>query len=268
MSGRNEVENTDHRALRAALADEASGGDLLAAHPIADTLLAYLEGTLEGAEAERIADHLVACRECGRAAIDLGDFASGETEEVAEFATVAAWRAFKEHLPEQDASARSRPSPNSRSTLHWPSRALAASLVVACLGLLLWGGALRRSLGRAEATVVELEAAQLEVPILYLEGAVRDQAAAVAEIARRAGPGRFLIVLTPPPGASFRGLAVEVVDSVGRPLWSASDLDLSEYGTLRIGLSRAQLPAGDFLLLLRDRSGDLLAEYPLRLSDH
>jgi hypothetical protein len=142
---------TDREALIAALAEQARSGAAGAPEPEPEELLDYLAGRLSPEDEERIARRLAADPEAARALLDLAELEAAEAqsgERPVELAAVASWRDLQDRLPD------ARPRPR-RFLPFLP--AIAASLLVATLGLSVWVWTLQEKLHRPVANLASLE---------------------------------------------------------------------------------------------------------------
>jgi hypothetical protein len=121
---------TDREALIAALAEDAAARAAGSAEPAPEELLDYLAGRLDPAAEQRLGSKLAASPAATRALLDLADLeAAGEPagSGPADLAARAGWRDFQSRL----STHRSRRPPP------WLA-AIAASLLVATMGLGIW----------------------------------------------------------------------------------------------------------------------------------
>ena len=141
----------DSAALIAALAEEARRGAGEAREPEPEELVDYLAERLSTEDQERLGRQLVASPAAARALLDLADLEAAETSagsQPTDLAAHAGWRDLKDRLP--DAARRPRRLPPLLSTL-------AASLLLANLGLGSWVWRLQGELSRPVANVKNLE---------------------------------------------------------------------------------------------------------------
>ncbi|HEX7182282.1 MAG TPA: hypothetical protein VF756_10590 [Thermoanaerobaculia bacterium] len=143
---------TDPEALIAALAEQARSDAGGGPEPEPEELLDYLAGRLSPEEEQRIGRQLAADPDAARALLDLAEFeAAGDTaagERPADLAVIAGWRDLKERLPAA--------APRSRHPPAWLS-AIAASLLVATVGLGTWVWRLQGELDRPVANLASLD---------------------------------------------------------------------------------------------------------------
>ena len=130
--------STDREALISALAEQARSDAPGEAEPEPEELLDYLAGRLDPEEARRIERLLVASPKATRALLDLAELEAA--------AAAAGWRALQPQLP--------APPPRPRHPT-WLS-AIAASLLVATVGLGSWVWWLHSALHRPIANPVSL----------------------------------------------------------------------------------------------------------------
>lgn len=136
----------------------------LDAHPDPERLAAYHAGELPPEEEGRVQDHLALCRECADLLLDLDGLADPGFGAGADLsAKEAVWQSLREEIGKEEI-----PSPPVvpfrrpvRSSPRW-LQALAASLLVATLGLSFWAASLKRMVaelsGTRTATVLQLDA--------------------------------------------------------------------------------------------------------------
>lgn len=143
--------STDRDALIAALAEQARSGAPAGPDPEPEELLDYLAGLLAPEDEERIARRLVADPAAARALLDLAELEAAREaagEGPAELPAVAGWRDFQARLSDS--------TPPPRRFPVWFS-AIAASLLVATLGLGSWVWRLQGELHRPVANLASLE---------------------------------------------------------------------------------------------------------------
>ncbi len=257
---------TDAQALAAVLAEDATAraGD----HPQLYELADYLAEALAPETEARVRDHLVACRACASKLLDLEPLSEPgpETAEgVADLAVAAGWREHKSRIAALEA-ARSR-----RRTARWMS-AVAAVFCVATLvlsdRLTQQGEALARqeqTIARQEQTIARLDVPEVNPNVAYLDAFTTrggENAATTVEL----GPEdrTVLLILTPPSGSG--PWEVEVRSAAGAEVWSGGGFELTDEGTLRLGMPRALMPAGEYEVLLYDVDGggrEQLGAFPL-----
>lgn len=257
---------SDDDALREALRRRAA--DAIAtggreAHPEAEELLAYLADELDSAAEAALQDHLVGCRRCAGLALDLEPLigAASPGDGTVDLAQVAAWRELA--LRRRADAARGR----WRLSAWRSSSSLAAVLAAAVVGLSLWVAVLSRRPPTATAT-------QANVPIHYLDELARSRSSAGTTVDLPPGQGFWVLVLTPPDGARFPRYAVDVVTAGGEVERLADDLELTDHGTLRLGLRGWRIPPGRHRVRLfgvatagaaGPGTGQLLDELPLEV---
>jgi len=243
---------TDFKTALAELIEARSDAD----HPDPGDVAAYVGGELAAAPAQRLEQHLLGCRDCVALARDLACARQAAGDAVADFELAAAWRALQARLEAEDAASR-------RAARRWLP-AIAAILAVAVLGLGLAVWRLEASREAMAAALAELEAPQVDLPILYLDAVTR----AGDEPPPRIPPGgrSVVLIVTPPVDSDFPAYDVELRRAGGELAWQGRDLTPSDYGTLRLLLPRRLLAAGANRLELFGRRGHQrqpLATYPL-----
>src|SRR5215213_3514437 len=111
-------------------------------HPDADELVAYHEGTLAPADAQRIQDHLVACRECASLMADLeglGDPDFGVDEDLPRETGEIVWQNVRQQIRREKVV----PFPRrERRSMPW-LQPLAAGLLISTMALSGWVAYLR-----------------------------------------------------------------------------------------------------------------------------
>jgi len=242
-------------------------------HPEPATLAAYHAGELTGEEEARLQDHLVSCRECAALLLDLDGladpgFGAGSLSPADQ---EALWGRIqgevrKEAPPPAPAPLapviplrRPPASPRSAGSPRW-LQALAASLLIATLGLSGWVVSLRHELSRpqANAKVVEL-----------FSGAARSEERSYVVPAD--APRRFTLVLHLSGADRAARYRMEIVRADGARVADVPGLLLdAKLGTLSLELSRDEIGPGDYRLRLFGGAGrgapeEPVAEYPLRV---
>lgn len=235
------------RELATLFAEDAAPGD----HREADELFAYLAGELDEEARESLLAHLERCRECTARLVELEPLASPEApreDGIADLADAAAWRSMKVRLAAEETDV-ARPA--RRGLGVWQA---AAAVFFAATVLLSWRVA---ELGRSVET---LAAPRANVPIVYADP-VRDEG---SSLVLPAGEELVVLALSVPAPEEHASYAVEIADAGGKVLWEARDLELSDYGTLRLALTRRYLKPGSYRLRLYGDAGrEPILDYPL-----
>lgn len=264
----------DHLAAPAAdwVAEHAEAGG---EHPGVEALIAYHGGTLPEDAARRVQDHLVVCRECLSALLELDGFSRPLEDEMLaqsdDFSDAAAWRTLRGRLPAERTPGA---APSGRNYAPGPrlprwAMALAAGLAVAVIGLASWGLGQRSRLAELDRRLVELSRPQPGAAVrdLFPSSAVRGEEGGPPVVELPAGVFTLLL-LNLPEGPAYPAYEIEIVDAAGRRLWSGEDLALSGFGTLRLGLPAGFLPPGEHSLRLYGVDGEestWVETYPLRV---
>lgn len=239
----------------------------VAVHPSLDEIAAYHAGALPPAEEARIQDHLVECRRCTSLLLERdelareieasGPAAPGEDAE--------AWEALRARLPQgepsrpMEAPARPAASPvrPGRHSPRWLP-AIAASLLVATLGLTAWNASLRRRLA-------EIGQPQLNAPIHEVtSGPLRGSGEAeVLELAH--GTRFYTLVLrpsAPPPPGEWE---VEIARPDGSLEWRGQGLRPNELGSFSLTLPRGLVGEGEHVIRLHGSGEAAREEFRLRI---
>ncbi|MDX2000603.1 MAG: hypothetical protein SF066_23020 [Thermoanaerobaculia bacterium] len=236
-------------ALRAALPPLAPSMP----HPGDDEIARYHRDELAPPDRERLADHFVACPECTERLLLRADFDATETAEpLSEFELAAAWRAVRPRELE--------PARGSR----WPLRTLAATFLVAALGLGIQARQLRQEIAAAQAP-------ELNTPIVDLFATERR-----SSVPRPPAPpvsatsARLTLVLNPERRETFPSYELTVRDATGEVLYAASGLEKNAYGSFTVTLPRPLLRPPHLSLTLAGLRGsqrETLGEFTLELAD-
>ncbi|HZF13584.1 MAG TPA: zf-HC2 domain-containing protein [Thermoanaerobaculia bacterium] len=234
-------------------AAERSEGD----HLTADELVAYQDGELPAAERERAQGHLAACPDCTALLLDLEELRVPSTTEppASEIEVAAVWRDVRER-----ANARTppvgRPAPRLRAF-----QALAASLLLATLGLSAWVLSL-------EHRLEEISQPQVNVPVVDLRAALSrsDGAAGSAAGLPAVEPGArlFTLVVTPASRQDFAAYEATLTRAGGARVWHGGGLAKNRFGSFSLTFSRHQVGPGEYRLELTGVEGgrrELLGEY-------
>lgn len=252
----------DLETLLAELIEASPGGQ--PPHPEAKSLLRYRSLELEPAEAASVREHLVACRACTAALVDLEELENGtsEAESAADYATAAAWRSLHPKLAEEE-SPSATATASGRGTSPWVPR-LAAVLAAAVVGLGIWVAQLSQQERALEEHIAELAAPQANPSVLYLDALTRNNPEAVPPILTSGR--RAMVFLTPPIEPAASSYRVEVQDTQGSPWLTLEDLEAQELGALRLSFIPRPPTLGEHrLLLYADGDEEPLAEHPLQL---
>jgi len=232
-------------------------------HPDLDTLVDYLTDSLGAKAEDGVRDHLAACRPCTTALLDVEPLVTPEaaTPGVADLQLESAWKDFASRLP-RAADYRARTAPI------W-SGVLAASLVLAVVGLSIWVGRLRSSEIALERQLAQLSEPQANLPIFYLDGLTRGIGAEQTEIEVPAEANFLVLIFASGEILPDRFYQVRFLDPSGSEVFRSDDLQLSESGGLRLGLSKQMLPEGEYRIQVRTTSdGDerVIEEYRRTIS--
>lgn len=262
---------SDRRTLVAALAAEAGSA---VEHPETDRLLDYFAGRLDPDAEESLRDHLVACRGCARRLLELEPLAepdAGDEDAVADFAMNASLRALEARIESERAG--SRGAPAGRAGRRGPLlgspvflRSLAAGLLVAVVGLSVWGLRLQGAAADLRRTLDDLDRPRANVAVSYLEPATsRGTAPAPAEL--EPGQPFWVLVLIPEDPRPRPEYEVTLLGADGEELWRQRGFEMSGNGGVSLSLPRRLLPPGEYRLRLHAIQEDqrtLVGEYPLR----
>lgn len=168
-------------------------------------------------------------------------------DEPADFTTAAAWRDFEARQADDRAAGPPHPtSTRSGREVVWLPWAAAVLLFVVSLALT-WQVA---RLAKMETTLrTQLEEAaepRANVPLVYLDAVVRSEG---EEPVVSAEEGFFVLVVTPEAPEPFPEYRVEVTGEDDEMIREVRGLELSDHGTLRLGLSG--LPAGEYRVMIQ-----------------
>lgn len=276
--------------LDTALADVARGmGGPKGRHPSDDELEAYEAGELAGEDQRRVENHLVGCAECATLVLELSRLEPKELgaedpvseHEIerslrrlrlsAEVALPAAERSpdpaverrLKEMVREPDPS---HPRDLAYAVVHrWrmpaPYMAVAASLMVAVIGLAAWVVNLRSQRGGPEVNPF----------FSNLSDSGRRGSAEDAELVEvPAGSNTVTLILFASKlgeeNAAYSDFRIEVAGA-GRT-WSRNGVVVVGFNSFTVSLPRKEFPAGAYTIrILGSRNGqeELVAEYTVRL---
>jgi putative zinc finger protein len=235
-------------------------------HPEPETLAAYHAGELTAEDERRLQDHLLECRECSDLLLDLEGLADPGFGAGSLSATdqEALWDHIQGEIKKEERPAPvvplRRPAPSVASP-RW-LQALAASLLVATVGLSTWVVSLRHELSRpqANAKVIQLST-----------GSVRSGTSSRLNVVPADAPRRFILLLhLAGPGRAARYRA-EIVRAEGGKVSDVQGLALDEeLDAVSLELSRDEIGPGDYRVRLFPSPGkgapeDPVAEYPLHV---
>ena len=230
-------------------------------HPDADELVAYHEGTLSPGDAQRVQDHLVACRECAALVADLeglGDPDFGAEEDIPDDAGEIVWKKVREEIRREESKVVPfRPREKPAASLRW-LQALAASLLVATVGLSIWVVNLKRPQPQLNAPIYDL----------YPAGSTRGEVG--ADVQPVPADARDVLLILHPPGRSrFEEHGIEIMDAGGHEVWGRDrGLVLNADGSFTLGLPREYLGLRLRLVGFDPGGGrELVAEYALPVEE-
>ncbi|HEV2854814.1 MAG TPA: zf-HC2 domain-containing protein [Thermoanaerobaculia bacterium] len=249
--------------LRDAMAESGLG-----AHPDPERLAAYPAGELSPEEEGRVQDHLALCRECAALLLDLDGLADPGFGAGADLSgKEAVWQRLREEIGREEAPSAPPPVlPFRRPVRSSPRRlqALAASLLVAVLGLSFWVASLQQRVaelsGARTAAVLPLDAETTRgegSPASSLQTASSD-ADVITLILNGAGQRRY---------ERYR---FEIVRAGGGRVTSGPiEWDPDSYDDFKpIALARREIGPGDYRVRLYGRSGgreEPIQEYAFRV---
>jgi hypothetical protein len=236
-------------------------------HPDADELVAYHEGTLSPADAQRIQDHLVACRECATLVADLeglGDPDFGAGEDLPDETAELVWKNVRQQIRRDEGPSNVVSFRGRTGAAKLPSwvRPLAAMLVISTMALSGWVAYLRDQ-------VKDLSSPQLNAPILdlYPAGSTRGEGLAIQTVPPDVR--LFTVVLNPAGRQAFEEYELQIVNAEGDEVRRDRGLEPNPYGSFSATLSRDLLGPGDFRVRLVgiDPGGgrQTVGEYALRI---
>lgn len=225
-------------------------------HPTLDELIAYHRGQLGDPEVEVLQDHLVLCRECLDRLTELDGFVEAGAQgppEVGSLEEASAWRALRPRL-----AAPSRTVP----------LALAASFLVAAIGLGLWAIQQRIETARLREQLAQVTQPQPAATIvdLYSESTVRGLAETPSPVDLSAAD-HLTVILNVPESPDVAAYEAEIVASEDRTLWSGR-VQRDEHGTIALGIPRPFLDAGNYRIVLYGVTGETrqrIETFPLDL---
>lgn len=261
-----------------ALREEAAERRLSGEAPSPDDVLAFVEGRLEGAERERVADGIAAFPAAARLARDLARFPDVEPERdpgpISAENAAELWRRIEAGLkgaptgaeplatvaegpiPSRRPAPRSLPAPPRRSGVPWWT-AVAAALVGAVVGVAGQRLALR-----------DLPQPNPEIRTVAPRGEGATRGAASERPSTPADSGQLVLILEFAGQVEPGPYGLVLRDHEGRELWATGDLRREADGSFTISISRGFLGSGVFTLeLLRpgSPSSPPLAVYDLDL---
>ncbi|MFY9824647.1 MAG: zf-HC2 domain-containing protein [Thermoanaerobaculia bacterium] len=237
-------------------------------HPEPETLAAYHAGELPEGEAQRLQEHLLACRECAALLVDLDGLAdpgfgagSLSPEDQA-----ALWGRIEGEIQHAGTPAPATVVPLLRPARFAPQRrwlqALAAALLVATVGLSAWVVSLRR-------TVAALGRPEPNAPVVDLYSGTSRSAGSPQPVAIVPGDFRFFtVILHPPHARSTSRYRVEITRAGGGSVWSRNGVAPSPLGPLPLTLTRSLIGPGEYRIRLYEEKGnpgEPLVDYGLRV---
>jgi hypothetical protein len=227
-----------------AVAEAKSRG--LEGHPSAQELVDYHFGILPPEEADAIQEHLIFCRECAQAVLDMVAFSRPEGEPAGPAVDLdREWDRLQARLEEKAPPTAARPLPSRR--LPW---ALAAASLLGTLGLLGWNLSLREELGEARRPSADVVLANL-VP--ERPGAER-ATEAPARVGVRPEQRKVLLLLNLGDLRDFPDYRMELADPERGVLWAESGVPRNEDGTFLLEIPADLLETKPYEVRLSGRS--------------
>jgi len=234
-------------------------------HPEPETLAAYHAGKLGEAEARRLQDHLLACRECAALLLDLDGLADPGFGAGSLSVTdrEALWGRIAGEIRKAEASALAPVIPIRRAVppTRW-LQALAAALLVATVGLSVWVASLRR-------TVEALNRPEPNAPVIDLYSGASRSAGSPPPGATIPRDFRFFtVILHPPHARSTSRYRVEITHAGGGSVWSRDGVAPDPLGPLPLTLTRSLIGPGEYRIRLFEGTGnprEPLVDYGLRV---
>jgi hypothetical protein len=237
-------------------------------HPEPETLAAYHAGELGESEAQRLQDHLLACRECAALLLDLDGladpgFGAGSLSAVDQ---EALWGRIQGEIQQAESPVLAPVIPLRRPSRSAPQprwlQALAAALLVATVGLSLWVVSLRR-------TVETLNRPEPNAPVIDLYSGASRSAGSPSPTATIPRDFRFFtVILHPPHSRSTNRYRVEITRAGGGNVWSRDGVAPDPLGPLPLTLTRSLIGPGEYRIRLFDGTGnprEPLVDYGLRV---
>lgn len=235
-------------------------------HPEPETLAAYHAGELGDTEAQRLQDHLLACRECAALLLDLDSladpaFGAGSLSEADQ---EALWGRIEGEIQKGQPALATviplRPAPRTPQP-RW-LQALAAALLVATVGLAAWVASLRH-------TVETLNRPEPNAPVLDLYSGTSRSAGSPSPTATIPRDFRFFtVILHPPHARSTSRYRVEIVRAGGGSVWNRDGVAPDPLGPLPLTLTRSLIGPGEYRIRLFEEAGnpkEPLVDYGLRV---
>lgn len=235
-------------------------------HPTIDELIAYRGGELAEAETDRLQEHLAHCRSCLDRLAELEGFVEAGKQgpsEVASLEEASAWRALEEH----------RTAPRHTAPGRNAALALAASFLVAAIGLGLWAMQQRIETAQLREQLAELSRPQpaIRVVDLFSEAHVRSGEGTEPTPVDLTAVEHLTVILHPPPEMpDFARYEAVIADPAGNERWRGR-LYRDGFGDLVLGLPRPFVDARSHRIDLYGIGGDdrqhrrHLATFPLDL---
>ncbi|HEX4962972.1 MAG TPA: zf-HC2 domain-containing protein [Thermoanaerobaculia bacterium] len=241
-------------------------------HPEPETLAAYHAGELAQGEVQRLQEHLLACRECAALLLDLDgladpDFGAGSLSATDQ---EALWGRIQGEIAQEETPPTLTPLapviPLRRPARFAPQprwlQALAASLLVATVGLSAWVVSLRH-------TVTELSQPQPNASVIQLSPLTTRGARGSEPVPGEAR--RFTVVLYLPGAGRAAEYRAEVLRADGGRAAEVPGLMFNEdLAGVSLELSRDEIGPGDYRLRLYGSTGQgapekVVAEYRLHV---
>ena len=269
--------------IRAAFRELAIGNTEADTHPGPEDLFAYLDRKLRVDDAERVREHLAFCPHCSRLVLNLKRFPGVrplQGKSPSRGAVSRAWKDFRDRLDEgelePEESEEAVPRANAPLVL-WPPvgfqkvlPAIAAALLILCLGLSGWVVSLRQKIETVSQPKVHVHLTDL-VPVG--EAAIRARDSRV-EVRVPEWADRLVVILNLFESGSYAEYHADISEAPPtgrRQVWSHQDLRQSPDRNFVIELPREFLPAGSYRIDLFGVEGGQrvrLAEYLLALDFH